>query len=183
VMCYNEVVMDRYPRSGHRDIYVELARRAVEEYIRNRRKTSPPQGLEEERRAGAFVTIKKGGVLRGCIGTFLPAQENLAEEIIANAISSATRDYRFPPIAPAELEELEYSVDVLTPPEPATVKELDPKRYGVLVESGGRRGLLLPDLEGVNTVEEQLEIAKRKAEITPNEPVRIYRFTVERHQE
>lgn len=181
-MCYNGMIMGG-KRDG--DIYVELARRAVEEYVRNRRKISPPSALEKglRRQAGVFVTIKKGGALRGCVGTFLPAQENLAWEIITNAISSATRDYRFPPIVPEELEELEYSVDILTPPEPATVEELDPQRYGVLVESGGRRGLLLPDLEGVNTTEEQLEIAKRKAGIAPGEPVQIYRFTVERHKE
>ncbi|MFQ6090052.1 MAG: AmmeMemoRadiSam system protein A [Candidatus Bipolaricaulia bacterium] len=177
-MCYNGVAM-----AG--DIYTELARRAVEEYVRHRRRISPPEELEEglRRRAGAFVSLKRGGELRGCIGTFLPAQENLAEEIITNAISSATRDYRFPPIAPEELGELEYSVDILTPPEPTTVEGLDPKRYGVLVESRGRRGLLLPDLEGVDTVEEQLEIAKRKAGIAPDEPVQVYRFAVERHKE
>lgn len=168
-----------------RDIYVELARRAVEEYVRHGRRITPPEELAEglRRRAGAFVSIKKRGELRGCIGTFLPTQENLAEEIITNAISSATRDYRFPPVAPEELGELEYSVDILTPPEPAIIEELDPKRYGVLVESGGRRGLLLPDLEGVETVEEQVEIAKRKAGIAPDEPVQIYRFEVERHKE
>lgn len=167
------------------DIYVELARRAVEEYVRHARRIAPPEGPAEElrQRAGAFVSIKKRGALRGCIGTFLPTQENLAQEIITNAISSATRDYRFPPIKPEELGELEYSVDILTPPEPATPEELDPKRYGVLLESGGRRGLLLPDLEGVDTVEEQLEIAKRKAGIAPDEPVQISRFEVERHEE
>jgi len=173
--------------SGERngDIYVALARRAVEEYLRHGRRAAPPKALVEglRRRAGAFVTIKKGGVLRGCVGTFLPTQENLAEEIITNAISSATRDYRFPPVIPEELEELEYSVDILTPPEPATVEGLNPRRYGILVESGGRRGLLLPDLEGVDTVEEQVEIAKRKAGIALGEPVQIYRFTVERHKE
>lgn len=166
------------------DIYVELARRAIEEYVRHRRRIAPPEELVKEgRRAGAFVSIKKHGMLRGCIGTFLPTEPNLAEEIITNAISSATRDYRFPPITPQELGELEYSVDILTPPEPATIEELDPKRYGILVESGGRRGLLLPDLEGVETVEEQLEIARRKAGIGPDEPIKIYRFEVERHKE
>ncbi|HIC95931.1 TPA: AmmeMemoRadiSam system protein A [Candidatus Bipolaricaulota bacterium] len=170
------------------DIYVELARQATEEYVRHRRRLALPEGLPRrlrEERAGVFVSIKKGGMLRGCIGTFLPMEENLAEEIITNAISSATRDYRFPPISPQELAELEYSVDILTPPEPAKVEELDPKRYGVLVESegGGRRGLLLPDLEGVETVEEQLAIARRKAGIGPDEPIRIYRFEVERHKD
>jgi AmmeMemoRadiSam system protein A len=167
------------------DLYVELARRATEEYVRTRRRIAPPAKLPArlKERAGVFVSIKKRGALRGCIGTFLPTEENLAEEIIANAISSATRDYRFPPISPQELGELEYSVDILTPPEPATIEELDPRRYGVLVESGGRRGLLLPDLEGVETVEQQLEIARRKAGIGPDEPVQVYRFTVERHKE
>lgn len=167
------------------DVYVELARRAVEEYVRLGRRIQPSADLSADlrRRAGAFVSIKKHGALRGCVGTFLPARENLAWEIIANAVSSATRDYRFPPITAEELEELEYSVDVLSPPEPASAKELDPKRYGVLVESGGRRGLLLPDLEGVDTVEEQLEIAKSKAGIAPHEPAELFRFEVERHME
>jgi len=170
---------------GERDIYIELARRAVEEYVRHGRRIAPPEELPAglRRRAGAFVSLKKRGELRGCIGTFLPTQENLAEEIITNAISSATRDYRFPPVAPEELEELEYSVDILSPPEPTEVEGLDPRRFGVLVESGPRRGLLLPDLEGVDTVEEQVEIAKRKAGIAPGEPVKLYRFTVERHKE
>jgi len=167
------------------DIYVELARRAVEEYVRHRRRLRPPEELPAElrRRAGVFVSLKKRGELRGCIGTFLPTEENLAEEIITNAIKSATMDFRFPPVSPSELAELEYSVDVLSPPEPTTVEGLDPKKYGVIVESGGRRGLLLPDLEGVDTVEEQLEIARRKAGIAPDEPVQLYRFTVERHKE
>jgi len=171
---------------GMGDEYTKLARRAVEEFVRFRRRITPPDDLPKEmltRRAGTFVSIKKKGELRGCIGTFLPTEANIAEEIISNAIKSATMDYRFPPIQPAELPELTYSVDILSPPEPASPEELDPKRYGVIVESGPRRGLLLPDLEGVETVEEQLEIAKQKAGILPDEPVRIYRFTVERHEE
>jgi AmmeMemoRadiSam system protein A len=167
------------------EIYVELARRATEKYIRERRRIASPEELSGRlgQRAGVFVSIKRRGALRGCIGTFLPTEENLAEEIITNAISSATRDYRFPPITPQELGELEYSVDILTPPEPATVEQLDPKRYGILVESRGQRGLLLPDLEGVETVEQQMEIARRKAGLGPDEPLQIYRFTVERHKE
>ncbi len=169
------------------DKYVELARRAVEEYVRHGNRIHPPADLSPglRRRAGAFVSIKQHGALRGCVGTFLPAQENLAlaGEIIDNAINSATRDYRFPPIGPEELEKLQYSVDVLTPPEPASAKQLDPKRYGVLVQSRGRRGLLLPDLEGVHSVEEQLEIAKSKAGIAPHEPAELFRFEVERHME
>lgn len=157
----------------------------MEEHVRYGHKIRPPEDLSEglRRQAGAFVSIKRRGALRGCVGTFIPTQSNLAREIIANAISSATRDYRFPPVSPQELGELEYSVDVLTPPEPASPEELDPKTYGVLVKSGERRGLLLPDLEGVDTVEEQLQIAKSKAGIPPHEPAEIFRFAVERHQE
>jgi hypothetical protein len=133
-------------------------------------------------RAGVFVSLKKYGELRGCIGTFEPTRANVAEEIIANAISSATRDPRFPPVNTAELPHLSYSVDVLTKPEPVeSQNELDPKRYGVIVESGGQRGLLLPDLEGVNTVEEQISICRQKGGILPHEPVKLYRFEVKRY--
>lgn len=169
-----------------RDPYVELARRAIEAYVSEGRVIAPPRDLPEEllaRRAGAFVSLKKRGELRGCIGTFLPTEPTLAEEIIQNAIRAATEDPRFPPVRPGELPELSVSVDVLSPPEPTTVEELDPKRYGVIVESGWRRGLLLPDLPGVDTVEEQLRIAKLKAGIAPDEPCRVLRFTVERHTE
>ena len=133
-------------------------------------------------RAGVFVSIKKFGELRGCIGTFEPTRTNVAEEVIANAISSATRDPRFPPVNTAELPYLSYSVDVLTKPEPVKdLSQLDPKRYGVIVESGWRRGLLLPDLEGVNTVEEQISICRQKAGILPHEPIKLYRFEVRRY--
>lgn len=164
---------------------MELARRAIEAYVRGGRVISPPDPLPPEfsRRAGAFVSIKKHGALRGCIGTYLPTRENLAAEIIANAVKAATQDPRFPPVRPEELPHLRISVDVLSPPEPCTEADLDPKRYGVIVEREGRLGLLLPDLEGVDTVEEQLRIAKMKAGIPPGEPCKIYRFTVERHGE
>ncbi|NOX44744.1 MAG: AmmeMemoRadiSam system protein A [Caldiserica bacterium] len=167
------------------DPLVELARRAIEVYVRERRVIRPPAELPPElrRRAGAFVSIKVDGALRGCIGTYLPTKDNLAEEIIAVAIKSATEDPRFPPVRPEELPALKISVDVLSEPEPCTEADLDPKRYGVIVEKGPRLGLLLPDLEGVDTVEEQLRIAKMKAGIPPDEPCKIYRFTVERHSE
>ena len=168
------------------DPYVELARRAIEEYVLRGRIIEPPPGLPPEllsHRAGTFVSLKKRGELRGCIGTFLPSEPTLAQEIIKNAIHSATQDPRFPPVRPEELPQLSVSVDVLSPPEPAEVHELDPKRYGVIVEAGWRRGLLLPDLPGVDTVEEQLRIAKLKAGIAPDEPCQIYRFIVERHTE
>jgi len=161
-----------------------LAKETVETYIREGK---PPQSEaltpEMKEKAGVFVSIHKLGGLRGCIGTFDPQCENVAEEIINNAVSSATRDPRFPPIAPDELEGLSYSVDVLTKPEPiASQDQLDPKKYGVIVESGFRRGLLLPDLEGVDTVDYQIEICRQKAGIAPDEPVKLYRFEVRRYK-
>jgi AmmeMemoRadiSam system protein A len=163
---------------------VRLAKETVESYVRNGT-TSKPEELTPEmmERAGVFVSLKKRGMLRGCIGTFEPAKANVAEEIIANAISSSTRDPRFPPVTPAELDQLEYSVDVLTKPEPVeSTADLDPKRYGVIVESGWRKGLLLPDLEGVDSVEHQIEICRAKAGIGPDEPVKLYRFEVRRYK-
>ena len=134
-------------------------------------------------RAGVFVSIHKGGELRGCIGTFEPQKANVAEEVIANAISSATRDPRFLRIRPDELEDLKYSVDVLTTPQPIPSKDhLDPKRYGVIVEAGFKKGLLLPDLEGVDTVDYQIDICRQKAGIMPDEPIRLYRFEVRRYK-
>jgi AmmeMemoRadiSam system protein A len=132
-------------------------------------------------RAGVFVSIKKRGELRGCIGTFMPTRTNVAGEIVANAISSATQDPRFMPVEPSELDDLEYSVDILTEPEPVqSTDQLNPRKYGVIVECGYRRGLLLPDLAGVDKVEEQIEICRAKAGISAGEPIRLYRFRVER---
>ena len=165
---------------------VKLAKETVETYIKEGKILKPPKELTSEmkERAGVFVSIKKYGELRGCIGTFEPTKANVAEEIIANAISSATRDPRFPPVNVAEFPYLTYSVDILTKSEPVeSIKELDPKRYGVIVESGWRRGLLLPDLEGVNTLEEQIAICRQKAGILPNEPIKLYRFEVKRYKE
>ena len=134
-------------------------------------------------RAGVFVSIHKLGALRGCIGTFEPTRQNVAKEIINNAVSSATRDPRFPPVAPDELEHLDYSVDVLTNPEPVADKsQLDTRKYGVIVECGWRRGLLLPDLEGVDSVDYQIDICRQKADIRPGVPIRLYRFEVKRHE-
>jgi AmmeMemoRadiSam system protein A len=163
---------------------VKLAKRTVESYVR-KGKTIPPKRLapEMKARAGVFVSIHKGGELRGCIGTIEPQMANVAEEIMVNAISSATRDPRFFPITPDELGELEYSVDVLTKPEPVKGREqLDPKRYGVIVQCGGRKGLLLPDLEGVESVEHQIDICCQKGGIMPEEPVKLYRFEVKRYK-
>jgi MEMO1 family protein len=162
---------------------VQLARQTIEIYVRSRRRIDPPADLTPEMReqAGVFVSIHEDGELRGCIGTFGPTTENVAQEVIQNAVSSATRDPRFVPVTAGELPRLEINVDVLTAPEAIQgPEELDPKRYGVIVESGRRRGLLLPDLEGVDTVAYQIEIAKRKAGIDLQEPVKLYRFEVRR---
>ncbi|HEY0377809.1 MAG TPA: AmmeMemoRadiSam system protein A [Pyrinomonadaceae bacterium] len=165
-----------------------LARQAVETFVREGRviETPPASAPVLEECAACFVSIKmREGDLRGCIGTIEPAKKSLAEEIIANAVSSATRDPRFPPVAPAELSHLRYSVDVLSTPEPAQFEELDPKVYGVIVEdeSGTRRGLLLPDLQGVETARQQVDIAARKASIRPGTPLKLSRFRVERFGE
>lgn len=161
---------------------VKLAKETVESYIREGKIPQPKELTPEmEKPAGVFVSIHKQGELRGCIGTFEPTKANVAEEIMTNAISSATRDPRFPPIAASELGDLEYSVDILTKPEPVKdVSQLNPKKYGLIVESGFRRGLLLPDLEGVDTVERQIEICRLKAGIPFDEPVSLYRFEVKR---
>ncbi len=163
---------------------VRLAKRTVESYVKERKIPEPGKLTPEmKERVGVFVSIHKLGALRGCIGTFEPARKNVAEETIANAISSATRDPRFPPIAPDELKELDYSVDVLTEPEPIEGKDqLDPRKYGVIVEAGRRRGLLLPDLEGVDSADYQIEICRQKAGIMPDEPVKLYRFEVKRYK-
>ncbi len=165
---------------------VALAKKTVEMYVKEGKTPPPPRPLapEMKEKAGVFVSIhKKSGALRGCIGTFEPQQKNVAEEIIVNAVSAATRDPRFSAITPHELPDLEYSVDVLTSPEPvADVSQLDPKKYGVIVECGWRRGLLLPDLEGVDKVEEQVSICCQKGGITPGEPLQLYRFEVKRYK-
>jgi AmmeMemoRadiSam system protein A len=164
---------------------VELARKTIESYVREKRTIEPTEelGPEMQGQSGAFVSLHdRRGNLRGCIGTIEPQQPTVAQEVIQNAISAATRDPRFPPVQPEELEDLDVKVDVLTEPELIDSRDqLDPKRYGVIVESGWRRGLLLPDLEGVDTVEYQLEIAMRKAGIRPDEPIKLYRFEVKRY--
>ena len=133
--------------------------------------------------AGAFVSLHKHGALRGCIGTFLPTTECVASEILQNAISASTQDPRFEPVTPDEIDELEINVDVLSAPEAIPdASLLDVKRYGVIVTSGYRRGLLLPDLEGVDTVEQQIAIACRKAGIQDGETISLQRFEVIRHK-
>ncbi|MDR2355757.1 MAG: AmmeMemoRadiSam system protein A, partial [Clostridiales Family XIII bacterium] len=167
------------------DPFVRLARRNVETYVRTGKSIEPPADADPalfSQRAGVFVSIKKDGNLRGCIGTILPTERNVALEILANSVSAAARDPRFDPIVPAELEALSYSVDVLSPPEPIQSKrELDVSRYGVIVTRGHRRGLLLPNLDGVDSVDEQISIALKKAGIRADEPYTLERFEVVRH--
>jgi AmmeMemoRadiSam system protein A len=161
---------------------VALARATIETYVREHRVVLPPpaEGLFGERH-GAFVSLHLDGALRGCIGTIVPTQPSLAEEIVHNAIQAATADPRFSPLRPDELDRLEISVDVLQAPEPADLEDLDPSAYGVIVSCGYRRGLLLPDLEGVDTVEDQVSIACQKAGIGPHETVQLERFCVDRY--
>ena len=162
---------------------VSLAKKTVESYINEGKISEPSEltpGMREQ--AGVFVSIKKLGELRGCIGTYLPTKDNVAEEIVSNAVSSATKDPRFDPVSAAELPYLTYSVDILTKPELVKdINQLDPKKYGIIVECGGRKGLLLPDLEGVDTVEMQIDICCQKGGISPAEPIKIYRFEVKRY--
>jgi hypothetical protein len=164
---------------------VKLAKDAIELYVREKRVLAVKDedlSPEMKEQAGVFVCIKTCGMLRGCIGTFQPCEPNVARETIRNAISAATCDPRFPPVRKDELSSLEHSVDVLTAPvqvnDPA---DLDPQRYGVIVQSGGRRGLLLPDLDGVDTVEQQIGIAMQKAGIHPGTSVTLFRFEVKRY--
>ena len=164
---------------------VRLAKKVVETYVKEGKVFKPQKlTLKMRERAGVFVSIHhKSGELRGCIGTTESQRRNVAEEVIANAVSSATRDPRFYPITPDELKDLEYSVDVLTEPEPVADKsQLDPRKYGVIVEGGWRRGLLLPDLEGVDSVDSQIDICRQKGGIYPDEPVKLYRFEVKRYK-
>lgn len=168
------------------DEYVKLAKKSLESYILRGKVLDMPDDLPKElvsKQAGAFVSIHKAGRLRGCIGTILPTTECVAAEIIQNAISASTRDTRFNPISPEELPDLEINVDVLSEPEPiSSPDELDVKRYGVIVSNGNRRGLLLPDLDGVDSVTQQISIARQKGGIGMDEPVQLQRFEVIRHK-
>ena len=172
-------------RRENEDQFVKLARETIEKYISARERNmvpvwAPPEMTE--RKAGVFVSIHKEGRLRGCIGTILPVRRSIAEEIISNAISAATGDPRFDPVRPNELDQLEISVDVLSTPEKIESRaDLDVKRYGVIVSSGSKRGLLLPNLEGIDTVDEQVEIAMKKGGITPRDRITLERFEVIRH--
>ena len=153
--------------------------------MKSGRRISIPDDLPEEmlnNKAGVFVTIKKQGELRGCIGTISPVTSSIAKEVLRNSISAALEDPRFPPVSERELPQLVYSVDVLGEAEKIeSLEELDVNRYGVIVSSGYKRGLLLPNLEGVDTVDQQIDIARRKAGITKMDKLVIERFEVVRH--
>lgn len=179
-----------------KDPYIKLAKQTIEEYVKTEKQIEVPKDLPKEmlnEKAGVFVSIHKKSVdnniegeLRGCIGTFQPTKENIAEEIIDNAISACSRDPRFSPVTEDELIDLEISVDILEKPELIDdISVLDPKKYGVIVKSttDSRTGLLLPDLEGVDTPEYQIVIARQKARIMPDEQIILYGFEVIRHKE
>ena len=172
-------------RREREDAYVRLARYTIESFVKSGTLPEMPQGLPEElykSRAGAFVSLKEDGRLRGCIGTIRAVRESLAEEIMHNAVSACSEDTRFSPVEDWEVERLTISVDVLGETEKiASPEELDVTRYGVIVTKGGRRGLLLPNLEGVDTIEQQIAIAKQKAGIRDHESVELERFEVIRH--
>ncbi len=174
--------------------YVKLAKRAVENYIEKGEIIEIPDDLPKEmmeKKFGTFITIEKNGQLRGCIGTYLPTKENIAQEIIHNAIAAATEDYRFNPIQKEELSSLSYTVYVLEKPELVKdVKGLNPKKYGIIVRTAPinhsmpKSALLLPDLQGIDTVEKQISIACQKGEIDlTHQKITIYRFTIQKHQQ
>lgn len=167
------------------DPYIQLAKETIETYIKGKGEISPfgPKVMFQNQ-AGVFVSIHKNHRLRGCIGTFMPCEENMAQEIVSNAISASTRDPRFEPIRVEELKDLEISVDVLGELESIDdISQLDVNKYGILVRDRiGRRGLLLPNLEGVNTVDQQIRIAMQKAGIDEEEDIYIERFEVQRHE-
>lgn len=171
------------------DNYVILANNTIKEYINSGKVINPPSGLPKEmleKKAGVFVSLHKKSdhSLRGCIGSFLPTKNNVAEEIISNAVSAAFKDPRFLPLTEKELNDLEINVDILSEPGPiADIKQLNPKKYGLLVKNQNNlSGLLLPDI-GIETVEEQIAVCCQKGGIdTKNDKLKFYRFTVERHK-
>jgi len=167
------------PITGPADYALSCVRR----YVEGRPAPEPPADAFYEQRAACFVTLKKYGGLRGCIGTLEPAEPSLGHEISRNAHSSALHDPRFPPVGPDEAEALTCSVDVLSPSEPCGIEDLDPAAYGVIVAAGLRRGVLLPALDGVDTVEQQVSIALQKAGIAPDQGYDVRRFRVTRYRQ
>jgi AmmeMemoRadiSam system protein A/AmmeMemoRadiSam system protein B len=191
--CFLKAIADKI-KATESTPYVKLARATIEQFVKTGKRlkfpSELPAGLAEalpeeatKERAGAFVSVHKNGMLRGCIGTIGPVQDSIAEEIISNAISAVSRDPRFERVREDELELLEINVDILGKPENIDGPEqLDVKRYGVIVSCGARKGLLLPDLEGVDTVEEQIDIARRKGGISPDDDYKLQRFEVVRYK-
>ena len=179
-------LQDARDKQNTEDDYRSLARRSLEYTVKRGGELPLPDGLPDEMledRAGVFVSLHKNGRLRGCIGTISPVTENIAYEIIRNAISAGLRDTRFEPVTVSELPYLTYKVDILSAAEPiSSPGELDVKRYGVIVSNGRKRGLLLPNLDGISTVEEQIAIARQKADISENAPIKLERFEVIRHE-
>jgi len=174
-----------FQEDSHEHPLAQLARNTVEAIARGE---AVPEGgsvklpRDLPARAGVFVSLRKAGELRGCIGTIVPTQRDLAREVIHVAREASTADPRFAPVGAQELVDITYSVDVLGEPELVEgIEELDPEAYGVIVEAGGRKGLLLPDLEGISSAEQQVAIARRKAGINADEPVQLYRFQVQRY--
>ncbi len=161
----------------------DYARACVESLVAGARPPKPPAGPFYERPAACFVSLKRFGELRGCIGTLEPAEPGLGDEIARNARSAAFHDPRFPPLRDDELEGLACSVDVLSESEPCALGDLDPQRYGVIVAAGARRGVLLPDLVDIDTVEQQVAVALQKAGIRPDERFSTRRFRVDRFRE
>ena len=162
---------------------VSLAIRSVQHHIEKGRPLPWPDPLPEamETQAGTFVSIKKNSLLRGCIGTIQPKYANLAEEVIQNAIKAASEDPRFPPIEKKELDQLIITVDVLTAPEKIDdTSSLDTKLYGLIVRSKGRQGLLLPDLENIKSVDQQLKVCLKKGGVKESDPYELYRIKVKR---
>ncbi|MDP3305766.1 MAG: AmmeMemoRadiSam system protein A [Erysipelotrichaceae bacterium] len=171
-----------------KDPYVDLARRTIEHYVKKREmlkiEENDNNSLLSQSSSGVFVSIHRQGRLRGCIGTIEPVRKNLGFEIMFNAVAACARDPRFYPVSVSELKDLDISVDILTEPKKISSKsELDVKRFGVIVVAGSRRGLLLPDLDGIDSVDQQIQIAKRKAGIEMDEKVELYRFEVVRHHD
>ncbi|MBC7959510.1 MAG: AmmeMemoRadiSam system protein A [Vallitaleaceae bacterium] len=175
------------------DEYIQLARKTIENYIHKSKRLQISEIKEhfsqaflevtENKKSGIFVSLHKAGALRGCIGTILPVKDNILNEIIDNAISACSSDPRFDPVEEGELSELDIKVDVLSELEQiSSQNELDVQKYGIVVEQGNKRGLLLPNLEGVDSIEQQIEIAMKKAGIKNNQNLKMYRFEVIRHE-
>lgn len=183
---HHDLRLSRSEKNQQMDAYCQLAQKALEHFVHTGKELLMPDSLPKtmlDQRAGVFVSLKIGGNLRGCIGTTMPSTASIASEIIQNAVSAGCADPRFDPVNPNELDYLEYSVDVLQSPEPVhSLSELDPHQYGIIVKGKDRNGLLLPNLEGIDTVEQQLQIVLKKAGLASGDTYSLERFMVERHR-